>query len=111
MTASLTITGITIITIIIIKVRHISDQAPGCPTLNPEPFAPADVKAKVALKWSRPGGVPVCAPKSQTSPPGRSQCHKPRIPSLPQEQALASPGYASSKKQEGTAGTNEIPKA
>lgn len=85
MTDILTITGIMIITIIIIKVRHISDKAPGCPTLKPEPFAPADVKAKVALKWSRPGGVPVCAPKSQTSLLGRSLCHTPRIPSLPQE--------------------------
>lgn len=41
----------------------------------------------------------MCAPKSQTSLPGRSQCHKPGIPSLPREQALASPGYASSKAE------------
>ena len=104
-----------IITIIIIKVRHISDQAPGCPTLNPEPFTSADVKAKVALKCSRPGGVPVRAPKSQTSLPGRSRCHKPTIPSLPQEQgnwlALDMPAAKNRKAEQESTGTNEILKA
>lgn len=33
---------VVIMIIIIIKIRHISDQAPEFPTLNPEPFVLAD---------------------------------------------------------------------
>lgn len=83
MTAILTIIGITITTIVIIKVRHLSDQAPGCPTLNPESFTLADKKERVALKCNRPRGVPVCAPKHKIFLRGRSPCHMPGVPASP----------------------------